>query len=68
MSQKKEMTSIIRQLEQQGWTVTKARRNGHWQAKSPDGKGMAYFPSTPSDWRSVANTKARLRLLGAKIK
>lgn len=68
MSQKKDIMNIIRQLEDQGWTVTKSRRNGHWQAKSPDGQGMAYFPATPSDWRSVANTRARLRMLGAEIK
>jgi hypothetical protein len=68
MSQKKEVTEIIRQLESQGWTVTKGKRSGHWKAMAPGGNGIAYFPGTPSDWRSVANTKSRLRQLGATIK
>lgn len=68
MSQGKEIRDIIRQLEAQGWTVSLAKRSGHWKAMAPDGKGIAYFPKTPSDWRSVANTKSRLRKLGATIK
>jgi hypothetical protein len=67
MSRGKEIRDIIRQLEAQGWTVTKGKRSGHWKAMAPGGKGIVYFPGTPSDWRSVANTKSRLRQLGATI-
>lgn len=67
MSQKKDTMNMIRELRNQGWEVTQAKRSGHWQAKAPDGKGITYFPGTPGDGRSLANTKAILRRLGAVI-
>lgn len=67
MSQKKDTKDIIRQLEAQGWTVKLTRRNSHWKAMAPDGKGMVFFPGTPGGARSLANTKAELRKIGAII-
>lgn len=64
---RKEIKAIIRQLEDQGWTV-EIRRGGHYRAKAPDGKGIAFFPVTPSDHRGLKNLKADLRKLGAKIR
>lgn len=58
---------MIRELRAQGWTVTQAKRSGHWKALAPDGKGISHFPGTPGDGRSLANTKAQLRRMGAVL-
>jgi hypothetical protein len=67
MSQKKDTKTVIQQLEEQGWLVTLTRRNSHWKAMSPTGTGIVFFPGTPGDSRSLANTKAQLRKFGAEI-
>ena len=57
------MTDLRRLLaaaEANGWTITKTRRNGHYKLTKP-GCQPQHISSTPSDIRSLANIKARLR-------
>jgi predicted RNA binding protein YcfA (HicA-like mRNA interferase family) len=60
MSGRQEMTQLVRSLARQGWLIEKTRGN-HWRARHPDRAGIAFFPSTPSDHRSILNTQAQLR-------
>jgi hypothetical protein len=64
-SQAKDTRQLIDELERQGWKVVRARRSGHYRASRP---GALYFlPATPSCHRSVANSRACLRKLGAAV-
>jgi hypothetical protein len=65
---KKDVQEIIDQLEAQGWAVTSGKRNPHWKCVAPNGRGVVFMASTPSDYRSLLNTKAHLRRLGAVLK
>jgi len=66
---KKDIQDVIRQLEAQGWVVTQAgKRNCHWRCQAPDGRGLVFMSSSPSDRRSLLNAKAQLRRLGANLK
>lgn len=60
----KETAKIVKELRRQGWEVTKTNGN-HWKAVSPHGKGVCFFPSTPGEGRSIQNTRAHLKRLGA---
>ena len=64
---KKDIQEIIRQLEAQGWVVTASRGSGHWRCEAPGGRGIVFMSATPSDYRSLRNTKGHLRRLGAKL-
>lgn len=66
-SAKQEIQKIISQLRAQGWIVTLGKRSGHWKCVAPGGTGIVFMPSTPSDTRSLKNTKGRLRRLGAQL-
>lgn len=63
---RKEMSQIIQQLEDQGWTVTLTRGN-HYKMVSPTG-AVQFQPSTPGEGRALKNIKAQLRRAGAKLK
>ena len=54
---KHDTTSLIRQMEEDGWTVRKSR-NSHYVCRAPDGVTIQVIPSTPSDWRSSRNALA----------
>jgi len=60
----KEIKDLVRELQRQGWTVEQ-RKSNHFKATPPNGKGCVFFPATPSDWRSIKNTKAKLKEFGA---
>ena len=59
---KKEIRQLIRQLNQQGFDVRTTRR-GHYLV-SRNGRVVAGIPGTPSDWRSMKNTRSELRRAG----
>lgn len=59
----KDVTKLITQLSrQEGITVRRTRKN-HYRVYR-DGLLIAGIPGTPSDWRSLRNTKAQLRRAG----
>lgn len=55
----KELTRLIRQLEEQGWHV-EATKSG-WMAYSPDGINKTSIHKTPSDHRAWKNLISNLR-------
>lgn len=59
----KAVRQLIRELEKQGWTVELTKGN-HYKATPPGSKLGVYFPSTPSDWRSLKNVLSELRKRG----
>lgn len=59
----KGITEIVRELERQGFTVTRTRKS-HWIVRAASGQVVATLPSTPSDSRSLRNAIARLRRAG----
>ena len=64
MSARKDLETLVRDLQRQGWTVVKTK-NGHWQFISPEaGRAIVVASSTPSDLREIANTRSRLRRAG----
>jgi predicted RNA binding protein YcfA (HicA-like mRNA interferase family) len=59
----KELRSLIRALEDQGFTVQRTRR-GHWLVRDAKGQAVATMAGTPSDHRSWRNSLARLKRAG----
>jgi len=60
----KEIKTLIKDLEDQGWRVVLAR-SGHYKAYPPDkSQSMVTMPSTPSDHRSMRNTIRDLKHSG----
>ena len=62
----KDNDALVELAWEQGWWCEMAKK-GYIHAKSPDGKTMIVIESTPSDSRSVANTRSRLRRAGLKL-
>lgn len=56
---KKEVKELRRKLEAQGWRLED--RGSTVMAFSPDGVTVVSIHKTPSDWRAMKNTIARLR-------
>lgn len=61
---RKKMSDLISAVQKQGWEVTK--RNGHYRVKATSGQLM-FFPSTPSDIRSINNARATMRRHGGQV-
>jgi len=61
----KDTEELVRKLRRQGWRVSEAR---HYTAYPPD-KSIPpiVFAKTPSDYRALKNTIARLRRAGADL-
>ena len=59
----REVKDLVRRLEKQGWTVV-LNRNGHYKAVPPGGGQPEFIAGTPSDWRALLNTVARLKQKG----
>lgn len=57
---------LIRQIEEQGCEVRKARRGGHHKVYR-DGKLVSCFPTTTVSRRGLLNQRATLRKLGLKV-
>jgi predicted RNA binding protein YcfA (HicA-like mRNA interferase family) len=60
---KKELKEVIREAENQGWTVRRSKK-GHLQFFAPDGKSIVVSGGTPSDHRAMPNLIQRLRRHG----
>lgn len=59
----KEMARLIRDLEDQGYEVTR-RKSGHWCVRK-DGTGPAVFmPFSTSDFRSIERVHVKLKKIG----
>ena len=54
----KDLRKVVKELEAQGFTA-----KGHITV-TRDGRVVAVFSGTPSDWRSMRNALARLRHAG----
>lgn len=59
----KDMRRLVRDAEQQGWTVSETR-NGHFKFQAPDGEFTYIAASTPSEYRGNRNMLAALKRHG----
>lgn len=62
---RKDISVLLDAARAQGFTV-RLRRSGHYRVTAPSG-ATATVPATPSGGRSVANTRAALRRIGAVL-
>lgn len=63
-SSNKEVSDLIQKARAQGWTVI-GSSGGHWIFRSPDkSQAQVVVPGTPSDYRSMKNSKSALRRAG----
>ncbi|WP_413102261.1 hypothetical protein [Streptomyces sp. Inha503] len=63
---KKDADQLIRRIKKQGFTVRLGGRD-HWRITSPSGETIT-APKTPSSGnRSLANMRANLKRLGARL-
>jgi hypothetical protein len=58
----RELKALVQRAEELGCAVSLTRGN-HLRIDVPGG-GCVHTSSTPSDWRSVKNTRAQLRRAG----
>lgn len=61
------LKALIEAAVAAGWTWEQHRRNSHIILKPPDGGPVVVAPSTPSDWRSLLDVRARLRRQGVNV-
>lgn len=54
---------LVDEATRRGWEVV--RRRGHVVLRWPPTNGRLVVPSTPSDWRSVANCRSLMRRMEA---
>ena len=66
-SGKRETAQMVKALQGQGWKVTQNPRTQGWKAVSPHTGTPCFFHSTPSEWRSVLNTRKLLERHGARF-
>lgn len=64
MSSRRDVTELLRALHSLDIPCVKTKSQ-HWKAMTP--QGPVFFASTPSDRRSILNTKAELRRKGVDI-
>jgi len=62
----KQLDAMIEKAWTAGWWADK-RTNGHVMCYSPDGGKMVDVANTPSDWRTVPNTRSYFRKSGLKV-
>jgi len=62
---KKDMQRLVKAAENAGWMVSRTKKN-HLKFKAPTG-ATVIAASTPSDHRSVMNTRAELRRHGLDV-
>jgi hypothetical protein len=56
----RDVAALRAELKRQGLIVRLAR-NGHYKVTLPDGRFVVTMPSTPSDGRALANSRADIR-------
>ncbi|MBE4789957.1 hypothetical protein [Streptomyces caniscabiei] len=61
----KDTEQLLDELRSQGFEV-RIGGSGHYRVKSPGGQTTT-IPKTPATRRSLANTKASLRRIGARV-
>jgi len=55
-----DLRQLVRQAQQQGWTV-EYRHGGHLCWRPPDDRcGLVFTASIPSDYRAIANIQSNL--------
>ncbi|WP_143062021.1 hypothetical protein [Faunimonas pinastri] len=64
MTHKSEMQDLIREYGGKGWLVSRASK--HWKLVPPGGGKPVFASCTPSDHRSVLNTRSLLRRMNAQ--
>lgn len=57
----KEYRRLLEPFLRRGFTLQERRRNTHIAVLDPSGRLVTMLPSTPSDHRSLMNTRAELR-------
>ncbi|MEU5900370.1 hypothetical protein [Streptomyces venezuelae] len=60
----KDITGLIKKLNEQGFEVERAKNN-HWTVRK-NGRRVTTLPSTPSDHRTMKNCLAYLKREGFK--
>lgn len=60
-----DLDQILREAEKQGCRIEQSKGN-HWKIFVPNGS-IIVTASTPSDYRSLRNTRARLRKAGIVV-
>lgn len=60
MSLRKDMMALVDDCLKKGWRVTQTAK-GHYKFLAPSGGGVFFCAGTPSDYRAIANTKARIK-------
>ena len=65
MASSKELMSLLKLAEIQGWRVSRTNKN-HYKLIAPNGK-VIFTSSTPSDNRAINNIKRDLRANGLVI-
>lgn len=61
----KDIEQLMRRLRRQGFKVRRAK-SGHYRVTGRHGAPVT-VPSTPSDCRSLANTRKYLKGIGARL-
>ncbi len=61
-----ELDAMIRAAWDAGWWCEVGKK-GHVKCFDPGGKKMVIVPSTPSDYRSIPNTRSQFRQAGLAI-
>lgn len=62
-----ELRAMIEVAWKQGWWCKKSPKTGHVMCYPPDGGRMVLVANTPSDHRTVPNTRSALRRSGLRI-
>lgn len=63
----KELKKLIKAIKAAGFQTITAK-SGHIKVYDEDGKLLAVFSGTPSDWRSIQNSLRPLKRLGFRWK
>ena len=59
MSVKTEIKKLLREVQLEGWLVTKGRK--HYRLMPPGGGPMIFVSATPSDQRTLANVRSQIK-------
>ncbi|QNL30197.1 hypothetical protein SEA_MARIOKART_70 [Gordonia phage Mariokart] len=66
MASNREVKDLIREIEQAGGEIRRSKRNAHLKVYL-NGNLIGTISATPSDWRSIKNSRAQLRRNGLDI-
>lgn len=61
----KDTEQLLDAVRRQGFAV-RLGGSGHYRVTGPDGRATT-VPKTPATWRSLRNSRARLRRIGAQV-